>query len=56
MPNDERGHNLRDQQEALRNEGRGGSSNDSMSGRTLTIALAVVLGLFFALMFALVFR
>ncbi|HEX3299572.1 MAG TPA: hypothetical protein VHW68_05620 [Actinomycetota bacterium] len=56
MPNDERGHNFRNQQEGLRDQGRGGSANDSMSARTLTIALAVVIGLFIALMFALVFR
>jgi hypothetical protein len=56
MPDDERGHNLRNQQEELHARQRGGSSNDSLSGLTLTIALVVVIGVFVALMFALVAR
>jgi hypothetical protein len=54
MPNDERGHNFRNQQEGLRDQGRGGASSDSMSARTLTVALGVVLGLLVVLVVLLV--
>jgi hypothetical protein len=55
VPNDERGHNFRNQQEELRTGDRGGtSSSDSMSARTLTVALGVVLGLLVVLVVLLV--
>jgi hypothetical protein len=56
MPNDERGHTFRNQQDDLHAHRRGGSSNDSLDALTLTIALVVVIGVFVALMFALVVR
>lgn len=56
MPNDERGHNFRNQQEELRSHGGEGASNDSMSARTLTVALLLVIGVFIALVLALVLR
>jgi hypothetical protein len=55
MPNDERGHNFRNQ-EALHEQDPGGSSDDSLSALGLTIALLIVLGVFIALIFALVVR
>jgi hypothetical protein len=54
MPNDERGHTFRNQQEELRTGDRGTSSTDSMSARTLTVALAVVLGILVLLVFLLI--
>jgi hypothetical protein len=50
MPNDERGHNFRNQQEGLNSHPQGGSSGDSMSGLTLTIALFGVLGVLVVLL------
>ena len=56
MPNDERGHTFRNQQEALHERDRSGSSDDSLRARGLTIALLIVIGVFVALIFALVVR
>ena len=49
MPNDERGHNFRNQQEGLHERPRSASS-DSMSARTLTVPLFVALGVLVVLL------
>jgi hypothetical protein len=56
MLNDEPGGDFRSRQEGLQ-EGHGsGSSDDSLGARGLTIALLIVLGVFIALVLALVVR
>jgi hypothetical protein len=44
MPDDEPGRDLRNHQEASHAHERGGSANDSLSSRSLAIALFVALG------------
>jgi len=44
MPNDDQGHDVWNQQEALHSHDRGGSSDDSLTGLSLTVALFVALG------------
>ncbi|MFL5792089.1 MAG: hypothetical protein ACJ76A_11375 [Actinomycetota bacterium] len=54
MPNDERTHNVPNQQPELRAGGRDRSSTDSISARTLTIALFVALGVLVVLLVLLI--
>jgi len=54
MPNDDAGHDVRNHQEALHSQDRGGSSEDSLGSRSLTIALFVALGVLVLLLVLLI--